>query len=118
MAEPLPPPSSPTGSPQPFPASPGGQVLAAERDADEPAYRPLSLLALAGFLIALLYTLLVVVGALVSFLKGNPLLGPLIVPLSWLLPLAGGVVSAVAWLKIQRSEGTRAGTALAVWGIR
>ena len=118
MAEPLDRPAVGTGQPEGLPAAPGGQVLAPDRGADEPVYRPLSLLALAGFLVAVLFTLIIAIGGLTAFLKGTPLLGTPIVALSWLLPLAGGLLSAVAWFRIQRSEGTRAGTALAVWGIR
>jgi hypothetical protein len=100
MAEPITPPSRPVPPP------------VTDRDAD--AYRPLSLLALAGFVVACLWALIVVLGGVAAVLAGSPWLMPL---WTFLLPLAGAALAGVALFQIRQSEGTRAGAALAVWGL-
>jgi hypothetical protein len=77
-------------------------------------YRPISGLAVAGLALACLYTLLVVLSTVVAFVQGNPFFLP-----NWMLLLAGAgaVVSFLALRQIQNSEGTRAGTSLARWGL-
>src|SRR5262249_41916529 len=60
------------------------------------------------------YTAFLVLFALVALLRRTPLLfgsAALVVPL---LTLA---VSGVGWLQVQRSEGTKAGSNLALWGM-
>lgn len=89
-------------------------MTGADRPMDEQAYRPLSLGAVAGFSISALYGVVLILCAIAAVLKGAPLLWPLA---SLLFPLGGAVVSGVAWLFIQRSEGTRAGATLALWGV-
>jgi hypothetical protein len=76
-------------------------------------YRPLSLLALAGFIVSLLYCILVVICAAVS-LFGSPLLLP-----AWTLifPLGASGLALAGWFSIHASEETKAGKALAVWAI-
>jgi hypothetical protein len=135
------------------------------------AYRPLSLLAIAGFALAVLYAVVVIVGGLAVLAGRHAVafrlllvlvpLGALLVALlrqgrqpgqiasfvglavaavatvlglgslvaysgsnPWLLPnfmwavvLAAGVISWVALGRIQASEGTLSGTALARWGL-
>jgi hypothetical protein len=77
-------------------------------------YRPLSVPAAAGFALAALYAGFLVVEAVVAWPSGTPLL----MPAAWLLwPAAALVVSALGWVRVQRSEGTRAGGRLASWGM-
>lgn len=84
--------------------------------AETVAYRPLSVLAVAGFAVSALYAAIVVVGGLSALPTGSPLLLPLIV---WMgLPLLGVGLSYVARRQIVAAEGTRAGLALATWGWR
>jgi hypothetical protein len=92
-------------------ASSPGIPPAASAAAD--VYRPLSLLALAGFVLALLYCGMVIVCAIVSFF-GSPLLLP-----TWTLlaALAAAGFALAGWLDVHNSEGTKAGKALAVWAI-
>jgi hypothetical protein len=89
----------------------GGPILAGE--APE-SYRPLSLLALVGFVLALLYAVVVGVGAVASLFARGPWLLP-----AWLFlaPLAAFVLSWVARSSIRASENTRSGLALTTWGL-
>jgi hypothetical protein len=77
-------------------------------------YRPVSLLAVAGLCLSGLYGALVVITALVALFQGAPFFLP-----QWtiLFALAGGVVSFLGVRQIANSEGTRAGAALARWGL-
>jgi hypothetical protein len=77
-------------------------------------YQPLSILSIVGCALAILYAVFLAFCWLISFLRGTPLLMS-----SWtlLLPLAGLVVSAVAWLQIKRAEGSLAGSRLATSGM-
>lgn len=79
---------------------------------ETPVYRPVSVLAITGFTLAVLHALGVVLIGVSAWRLGTPLLIP------WILVLAGlgGALSAAAWLQIARSEGTRAGLGLAKWG--
>jgi hypothetical protein len=77
-------------------------------------YRPLSLPALAGFSLAVVYAAVLGLSSLVALINRSPLLLP------WglfLIPLAAAGLSWVARNQIRSSEGTRSGTALASWGI-
>jgi len=97
----------------PPPARPAGDDAAKTA-----AYRPLSLLALCGVGVSGLFAAVVILGGLVAFFRGDPLLLT-----GWLavfsagFPLAGAAVSYVALVRIQRSEGTLAGEKLARWGL-
>jgi hypothetical protein len=81
-------------------------------------YKPLSLLAVAGLALAALYTVLLLVGAVAAQIKGEPYFEPFFAG-TWaiVLPIAGAVLSGLALWEIASSEGTRAGTALAKWGL-
>jgi hypothetical protein len=77
-------------------------------------YKPLSLLAVAGLVAAILYAVILVVSALVALFKGEPffLANGLLA-----IPIAGAALSSLALWQINNSEGTRAGTKLAKWGL-
>ena len=77
-------------------------------------YRPVSLLAVAGFAVVSLWACFLVIGALVALISKTPWLLPY-----WtvLFPLAGIALSAVARFRIKQSEGTQTGTALTSWGV-
>lgn len=79
------------------------------------SYRPLSLLALAGFGLAVLYALVVVIGAAAALFNRIPWLMP-----NWtfLLPVAALVVCWAARTRIRDSEGTLSGLAFTTWGFR
>jgi hypothetical protein len=89
-------------------------TAAAERPAETLVYRPLSGLAIAGLVCGILYAALVVFSLLFAFFRREPYFLP-----SWLLALAvaGAALSLVALRQIRNSEGTRAGAALARWGL-
>ncbi|HTU17957.1 MAG TPA: stage II sporulation protein M [Gemmataceae bacterium] len=94
--------------------TPGGEVGTVAPPVTE-TYRPLSLLALAGFGIAVIYALVVLIGAAVALFNHIPWLMP-----SWtfLLPVAALVLCWAARLRIDGSEGTLSGLAFAAWGMR
>jgi hypothetical protein len=105
--------SPPGPAPAPHPARPVAPAPEGRADA-APDYRPLALAAIGGFSLAALYAAFLVVCWLAAWFSGTPLL---MSPLTLLLPLAALVVSALGWLQVQRSEGTRAGAKLALWGM-
>jgi hypothetical protein len=78
-------------------------------------YRPLSLLALAGFGLALLYVLAVLVGGSVALLSHVPFL---MASWTFLLPVAALVLCGLARSRIRNSEGTLSGLAFTTWGLR
>lgn len=78
------------------------------------SYRPLSGPAVAGFGLAILYTLGMAVLAGVALYTGVPML---LDQLAVLWPVGAFVLSLAGWLQINRSEGTRAGLPLARWGM-
>jgi hypothetical protein len=82
--------------------------------ATEEVYRPLSLMALGGFLLAVLFTLVLLVGTAFAVFGSSPLLMPL--PMLG-LPIAAAIVSWAARRHIQASEGTLSGAALTSWGL-
>src|SRR5437879_1991684 len=96
------------GDPTPTP------TLASERPGEPLVYRPLSLPAVAGFGLACLYALVVVIGTAAALIGGAPALLP-----SPFFPvvLLAAVLSLLALWQIRNSEGTRAGAALAQWGL-
>src|SRR3954467_804126 len=80
----------------------------------ELAYRPISALALAGFILGLLFAGMVVVSTLVGLVQGLPVFLP-----GWALglALAAAVICCLAQYRIQSAEGTLAGLVLARWGL-
>ena len=111
MSEPL---GTPRGGPGVQPAAQSWPESTSDRPPDESVYRPLSLGAIVGFGIAALYAVVLSLVAVAAVLRGTPLLAPLT---TLLIPLVAAVISGAAWLLIQRSEGTRAGATLALWGV-
>lgn len=81
---------------------------------EPPVYRPVAGLAIAGFLFAGLFALIMVVGVLIGFFRGMPLFLP-----NWVMatPLAGFFLSWLGARQIRNSEGTRAGLPLARLGL-
>jgi hypothetical protein len=77
-------------------------------------YRPLSLLALGAFVVAVVYALVLLVSTVFAFFFGQPLLIP---PWVLLVPLAAAVIAWGARRQIQASEGTLGGMTLASWAI-
>src|SRR5436309_1078975 len=111
-----PPASSPAAVTAHFPNPPAEMeigVRPADRG-DDAVYRPLSSFAIAAFSIAAVYTVIVVVGAIISALKGMPWL---MHGLFALLPISAVILGGIAWLEIRASEGTRTGRSLAGWAI-
>jgi hypothetical protein len=82
--------------------------------ADTIDYKPLALLAVAGLAFSIVYGVVLVVTAVAALFKGEPFFLP-----GWMLMLAiaGVLLSAAALWQIHNSEGTRAGTKLAKWGL-
>lgn len=78
-------------------------------------YRALSLLAMAGFGIAALYAVIVVIGAAVALFSRIPWLMSY---WTFLIPVAALVVCGAARTRIRDSEGTLSGLAFATWGSR
>jgi hypothetical protein len=89
-------------------------TLAAAPSAEPEPYRPVSLLAIAGLALAVLYIALVVVVAGLGFFQATPMFLP-----GWtlLLAMAAAGVSLLGLWQIRESEGTRAGQSLARWGL-
>jgi hypothetical protein len=86
-----------------------------EAPREEPqVYRPLSMLAIAGLLLAGVYVALVVIIGAIGFFSATPMFLP-----GWtlLLPVAAAGLSLMGQWQIRESEGTRAGLALARWGL-
>jgi hypothetical protein len=77
-------------------------------------YRPLSVLALIGFVLGGLYALLILVGGLVALFQRQPWLLPVWV---FVVPLGAALLSWLARTRIRDSEGTLGGFALTRWGI-
>jgi hypothetical protein len=77
-------------------------------------YRPLSLMAIAGFALALAYSLYIGGYALFTFFSGDLLFNA-----SWtaLLPLTVVIVCAIGRRAVLNSEGTLGGLRLANWGL-
>jgi hypothetical protein len=78
-------------------------------------YQPLSLLALAGFGLAIIYSLAVIVGGAVALLARIPWL---MAYWTFLLPLAALVLCKAAATRIHNSEGTLSGLVFTTWGSR
>jgi hypothetical protein len=77
-------------------------------------YRPLSGLAVAAFIIAVLYAVLIGVVAIVALTRGTPLF------MAWwtlLVPVVGGALAYAARQQIRRSDNIRSGLALTTWAL-
>jgi hypothetical protein len=85
-----------------------------DRPEDPAGYKPLSLLAVLGLIISGTYGVFLIIWFLFSLLTRSPMLT---LGLSLLWPVIGILVSVFGWLQVQRSEGTKGGRGLAVWGI-
>jgi len=79
------------------------------------AYKPLSLLAVAGIALAIPYALFVLVGGLTALYTGSPFL---LSGITVIVPLAAAILSLAALVRINRSEGVLGGGRLATWGLR
>jgi hypothetical protein len=78
------------------------------------SYRPLSLLALAGFGLAVVYGLVVLLGGAVAIYNRVPWLLPI---WTFLVPILAVVLSWVARSRIRDSEETLSGVAFTTWGM-
>src|SRR5690349_6288502 len=87
------------------PQPPGGE-LGTLAPAVTETYRPLSLLALAGFGLAVIYDLVVLIGAAVSLFSHIPWLMP---GWTFLLPVAALILCWAARTRIRNSEDTLSG---------
>src|SRR5262245_50233887 len=81
----------------------------------DPVYRPISVLAMIGLGVAILYAVIVIVGGFIAFRSGSPLLLGTLMSVG--VPLVAFVLCALARWQIARSEGTRAGLPMAQWGL-
>jgi hypothetical protein len=101
--------SDPSIRPSPTPAGP-----VTDDAAKAATYRPLCILAVVGAGLGGVYTVVVILGGLAAFLRGDPWLLP-----GWtvLFPVTAAVLSLLGLLQIQRSEGTLAGEKVARWGL-
>lgn len=102
------------------PQVPPDAILSEEAsDARAPApsetYQPLSLLAMAGFGLAVVYALAVLLGGALSLLARIPWLMPY---WTFLFPIAALVICRAARTRILTSEGTLSGLAFTTWGAR
>src|SRR5579859_5885359 len=93
----------------------GRPADAGELPVQTESYRPLSLMALAGFGVAALYTLIVVGGGAIALLARIPWLMP---TWTFLIPLTALVLCWVARRHIRDAENTLSGLAFTTWGIR
>jgi hypothetical protein len=91
------------------------EALEARASAPVETYRALSLMAMAGFGLAVLYALVVLVGGAVSLMAHIPWLMPY---WTFLLPIAALIVCRAARTRILSSEGTLSGLAFTTWGSR
>src|SRR5438128_1745040 len=77
-------------------------------------YKPLSLLAVAGLIVAGLFAVILLVNAGAAFFKGEPFfLGGVVIAVA----MCGAVLSGLGLWQVATSEGTRAGAAIAKWGL-
>jgi len=90
------------------------QVVAVEPAGAEAAYRPVSGLAIAGFILACLYFVVVQVTIVAALIQGG---GFFLHTAFFLMPIGGAVLCFLAQRQIRASEGTRAGLGLARWGL-
>lgn len=91
------------------------EAFTAQTQAPSVTYQPLSLLAMAGFGLAVFYALAVLVGGAVSLAAHIPWLMPY---WTFLVPVAALVICWAARTRILDSEGTLSGLAFTTWGSR
>jgi hypothetical protein len=96
------------------PLPPGAAQPATTAQGDGETYRPLSLLAMAGFGLAVVYAAGILIGSLIAFFGSRPWLLP---PSTILVPFVALVLLLIARVQIKRSEGTLAGEGLTRWGL-
>jgi hypothetical protein len=97
------------------PVGPRERPWSAPPAAGEPVlYRPVSGLAIAGFILSGLFAAWVAIAGVVAYRAATPFV---MEPASLVLPLAGFALSLGASIQIRRSEGTRAGLRLASCGM-
>jgi hypothetical protein len=89
-------------------------VVTPQGAGDKLDYKPLSVLAVAGLSLAVLFAVVVALSALFALLKGEPFFLP-----SWsvMVPAAAAVLCGLGLWEIYNSEGTREGARMARWGI-
>ena len=77
-------------------------------------YKPLSLLAVAGLTVAGVFTFIVLLSGILALVKGEPFFLA-----DWMIfvPIGAAVLSGLGLWEVSSSEGTRAGAALARWGL-
>src|SRR5437016_812934 len=110
-----PPPNPQTAVTKHFPAAESlGTAGLLSGDQSDVVYRPLSSAAVAGFGIAALYSVVIVLGGVVSWIGGTPWL---VGGWSVLFPVVAAGLCLAGWFTVQTSEGTRTGKSLAVWGL-
>lgn len=78
------------------------------------SYRPLSLLALAGFGVAALYAAIVVIGGAIALINRLPYLMPL---WTFLIPVAAVCLASLARRRIRASENTLSGMGFTTWSF-
>lgn len=88
-------------------------LLPTERPTERIIYRPLSGLAVAGFVIAVVFTVLIIIFGLLALVSGTPLALGL-----WVMgfPISAAILSLLGRQQIRQSEGTRTGMGMASWG--
>jgi hypothetical protein len=88
--------------------------LSPQTTSSDPVYKPLSALALTGFLVSCLFAVIVVVCAALALAQGAPFFFP-----NWVLlvAVAGFLLSYSGASDVRTSEGVKAGAALASWGM-
>jgi hypothetical protein len=91
------------------------EALGAPAPAASETYQPLSLFAMASFGLAVVYALVVLIGAAVALVSHIPWLMPY---WTFLIPIGVLVVCWVARTRILNSEGTMSGLGFTTWGSR
>jgi hypothetical protein len=89
-------------------------VPTSDRPVADENYRPLSGLAIAGFLAGILFAVLVLVNGVVAVVNGMPLT---LAAWFYLFAIGGLALSLAGRWQIAHAEGTRAGLALTTWGL-
>src|ERR1051325_7904535 len=110
MTEPLPTPPTPDESIQASPPL----LMPVPQETGEFVYQPLSGWAIAGFVVGIVFTLLVAISGVVGLFQGAPVFFPL-----WIMaiPISGVIVAQIGSEHVKNSEGTRAGAKLATAGL-
>src|SRR4051812_45982394 len=85
-----------------------------DRPEDPTGYKPLSPFAIGGLVVGVAYAGYLTVSFLFSMVSKAPLISS---PLTLIVPVGGLIVSLIGWAQVERSEGTRGGKSLALWGV-